>query len=65
MIDKHSPGVFEFVKWLEDELEKKRNALERPKTDIETATLRGNVKTLRIVLGKLTGDDEDIGTGTG
>ena len=58
-MDKYDPQIRMFVENLEDELESKRDALERNKTDLETAHLRGYIKALRSILEKLTGDPDE------
>ena len=58
-LDPYSPAVREFILELEDELDKKRIALERDKNEVETAHLRGQIKSLRVVLKLITGDHED------
>ena len=60
-MDKYDPRVRQFLKGIDEDLEKKRNALERPnKTETETAFLRGYIKALRDITASITRDpDED------
>lgn len=60
-MDKFDPRVRHFLNDLDEELEKKRSALERPnKTETETAFLRGYIKAVRDISDSITRDpDED------
>lgn len=59
-LDILAPDVSFLVKDIEEAIEKKRTALERPDKDaIETAHLRGHIKGLRFVLALINGDHED------
>ncbi len=59
-LDKHSPDVFKFRQWIDGELDKKRNALERSDKDaVATAFLRGYIKGLRNILSEINGDDDE------
>ena len=59
-LDILAPDVSFLVKDIEDAIEKKRTALERPDKDaVETAQLRGHIKGLRFVINLINGDHEE------
>ena len=59
-LDRFSPDVQNFKKWLDDEIETSRNGLERiGKNEADTAVLRGYIKAMRKVLTHLDGDPDD------
>jgi hypothetical protein len=59
-LDILSPDIHHLVANIEADIEKKRNALERPDKDaIATALLRGHIKGLRSALDHINGDHED------
>jgi len=59
-MDKFNPDVRAYIKKVEDDVESKRNALERNgKTDVEYAVIRGQIKGMRMALSHIDGDHED------
>ena len=58
--DIHNPEVHHFIEWLEERIEKNRNALERTDKDaVATALIRGRIKEAREVLTHINGDPDE------
>lgn len=58
-LDRFAPEVQHLTIHIEEEIEAKRNSLERDKGSHETAFLRGYIKGLRKLLVHINGDDDE------
>jgi hypothetical protein len=60
LIDPRSVEGVKLRAWLEEHIEQKRQALERPRSDLpETQYIRGHLKAYRTLLGLLEGEEAD------